>query len=214
MDRLITIGEAAKLSGVSVTTLRRWEEDGKLVPERTAGNQRRYWLSQINPSLVRKQLDVKLTVAYARVSSHDQKEDLERQKQVLELYCATQGWEFELISDLGSGMNYRKKGLKKLLDDIIEDRVGRLVITHKDRLLRFGAELVFAICEAKEVEVLILNKGEDTSFEEDLAHDVLEMITVFSARLYGSRSRKNKKLLEGVRTVAEKAIKESVLASK
>jgi excisionase family DNA binding protein len=214
MDRLITIGEAAKLSGVSVTTLRRWEEDGKLVAERTAGNQRRYWLSQINPSLVRKQLDVKLTVAYARVSSHDQKEDLERQKQVLELYCATQGWEFELISDLGSGMNYRKKGLKKLLDDIIEDRVGRLVITHKDRLLRFGAELVFAICEAKEVEVLILNKGEDTSFEEDLAHDVLEMITVFSARLYGSRSRKNKKLLEGVRTVAEKAIKESVLASK
>jgi len=70
------------------------------------------------------------------------------------------------------------------------DRLGGLVITHKDRLLRFGAELVFAICEAKNVEVVILNQGEDTTFEEDLAKDVLEIITVFSARLYGSRSRK------------------------
>ena len=74
--------------------------------------------------------------------------------------------------------------------------MGRLVLTHKDRLLRFGAELVFAICEAKGVEVVILNRGEDTSFEEDLAQDVLEIITVFSARLYGSRSRKNQKLID------------------
>lgn len=71
---------------------------------------------------------------------------------------------------------------------IIEGRVGRLVITHKDRLLRFGAELVFALCEAKNVEVLILNQGEDTTFEKDLAKDVLEIITVFSARMYGIRS--------------------------
>ena len=102
------------------------------------------------------------------MSSHDQKADLERQRQVLELYCAQQGWTFDLISDLGSGMNYHKKGLKRLLGDILDGDVGRLVITHKDRLLRFGAELVFAICEAKEVEVVILNQGEDTSFEEDL----------------------------------------------
>jgi putative resolvase len=69
--------------------------------------------------------------------------------------------------------------------------------------LRFGAELVFAICEAKNVEVVILNHGEDTTFEEDLAKDVLEIITVFSARLYGSRSRKNKRLLEDIKRVAE-----------
>ncbi|KFA40013.1 IS607 family transposase, partial [Xylella fastidiosa subsp. multiplex] len=73
----------------------------------------------------------------------------------------------------------------------------------KDRLLRFGAELVFALCEAKNVEVVILNQGQDTSFEEDLAKDVLEIITVFSARLYGSRSRKNQKLLEAVKTAVE-----------
>lgn len=146
-------------------------------------------------------------MAYARVSSHDQKNDLERQKQVLEIYCARQGWTFELVSDLGSGMNYYKKGLNRLLDGILSGDIGRLVITHKDRLLRFGAELVFSLCEAKQVEVVILNQGEDTSFEEDLAKDVLEIITVFSARLYGSRSRKNQKLLDGV----EKAVEESQL---
>ena len=116
-----------------------------------------------------------------------------------------QGWTFEVIVDLGSGMNYSKKGLKRLLDEIIEGRVGRLVIAHKDRLLRFGAELVFAICEAKDVEVLIINKGVDTTFEEDLAKDVLEIITVFSARLYGSRSRKNHKLLDGVKQAVQAA---------
>ena len=118
---------------------------------------------------------------------------------MLELYCARQGWTFEVIADLGSGMNYNKKGLKRLLDDIIEDKVGRLGVTHKDRLLRFGAELVFAICEAKEVEVLIINKGVDTTFEEDVAKDMPEIITVFSARLYGSCSRKNQKLLDSVK---------------
>ena len=81
--------------------------------------------------------------------------------------------------------------------------MGRLVVLHKDRLLRFGAELVFAICEAKEVEVVILNKGESSSFEEDLAKDVLEIITVFSARLYGARSRKNQKMLEAMREAVE-----------
>lgn len=145
------------------------------------------------------------TIAYARVSSHDQKDDLERQKQVLAMYCAKQGWTFEVVADLGSGMNYNKKGLKRLLDEIIGGKVGRLVIAHKDRLLRFGAELVFAICEAKDVEVLIINKGADTAFEEDLAEDVLEIIAVFSARLYGSRSRKNQQLLDGVKQAVEHA---------
>jgi predicted site-specific integrase-resolvase len=102
-------------------------------------------------------------------------------------------------------MNYHKKGLKRLLDAILRGEVGRLVITHKDRLLRFGAELVFAICEAKGVEVVILNQGEDTTFEEDLAKDVLEIITVFSARLYGARSRKNQKLLDGVKAAVDAA---------
>lgn len=203
MDRYLSIGKASKVLGVSITTLRRWEVEGKLMPERTAGGQRRYDLSKLKPDLFHSAIPVRKTVAYARVSSHDQKTDLARQKQVLELYCAQQGWAFEVIADLGSGMNYRKKGLKRLLDEIIAGDVGRLVITHKDRLLRFGAELVFSICEAKQVEVLIINQGIDTTFEEDLAKDVLEIITVFSARLYGSRSRKNQKLLDNIKQAVE-----------
>lgn len=203
--KLVPIHEAAEALGVSAQTLRRWEREGRLLPdERTAGGRRRYDLARLKPEKFRSQAEaVRKTVAYARVSSHDQKDDLERQKQVLELYCARQGWTFEVIADLGSGMNYHKKGLKKLLEAIIEGQVGRLVITHKDGLLRFGAELVFAICEAKNVEVVILNQGEDTTFEEDLAKDVLEIIIVFSARLYGSRSRKNQKLLDSVKKAVE-----------
>jgi len=205
MDKILAISEAADILGVSVTTLRRWEKEGKLTSERTPAGHRRYNLSKIKPGLLRTE-DVSIkTIAYARVSSHDQKADLERQKQVLELYCARQGWTYEVIADLGSGMNYHKKGLKRLLNDILSDKIGRLVISHKDRLLRFGAELVFAICAAKNVEVVILNQGEDTAFEEDLAKDVLEIITVFSARLYGSRSRKNQKLLDNVKRAVEEA---------
>ncbi|EAJ4884924.1 IS607-like element ISChh1 family transposase, partial [Campylobacter jejuni] len=170
----------------------------------TKGGERRYkleTLKAINKNLVFNKDSLK-TIAYARVSSHDQKDDLIRQVQVLELYCSKQGFNYEVIQDLGSGMNYYKKGLTKLLNQILDGKVKRLVLTHKDRLLRFGAELVFAICEAKEVEVIIINKGEESvKFEEELAKDVLEIITVFSARLYGSRSKKNKKLLDEMQEV-------------
>ena len=208
MIKFLTIGEASEVLGVTPGTLRRWESSGKLIPERTKGGARRYDASKIGMSTFVDAPNSRKTIAYARVSSHDQKNDLERQKQVLEMYCASQGWTFEVISDLGSGMNYHKKGLKRLLNEIIKGDVGRLVITHKDRLLRFGAELVFSICEAKQVEVLIINKGEDTSFEEDLATDVLEIITVFSARLYGSRSRKNAKIIEAVKKTVTDISKE------
>ncbi len=89
--------------------------------------------------------------------------------------------------------------MKKLLDALLNDKVERLVTTHKDTLLRFGAELVFSICESKGVEVIILNKGDETvGFEEELAKDVLEIITVFSAKLYGSRSKKYRELLKKI----------------
>lgn len=205
MSKYVGIGEASKVMGVAPITLRRWEASGRLVPERTPSGHRRYDLAKITGLGSSWKPDQRKTVAYACVSSADQKADLERQKQVLEIYCAQQGWTFEVISDLGSGMNYHKKGLKQLLSNLVDGEVGRLVVTHKDRLLRFGAELVFAICQAKNTEVVIINQGEETSFEEDLAKDVLEIITVFSARLYGSRSRKNQKLIDGVRKAIEDA---------
>ena len=202
---MLSIGQAAEYLGVSVSTLRRWEREGKFQPtERTAGKQRRYRYSDLNPyQKPHNRQSVRATLAYARVSSHDQRQDLERQKQLLELYCASNGWQFEIISDLGSGMNYHKRGLKKLLTIILEGKIGRLVLTHKDRLLRFGAELIFTLCERQGIEVVIINQGKEPSFEEELASDVLEIITVFSARLYGSRSKKNKKLISGLQEIVD-----------
>jgi predicted site-specific integrase-resolvase len=207
MSKYTSIGEAASFLGVSPQTLRRWEREGKLGPhERTPGGQRRYDLTKLRPQLFHGgDKKDRLTVAYARVSSHDQKEDLVRQKRMLEMFCAQNGWRFEIINDMGSGMNYRKRGLRKLLSVILDGQVGRLVLTHKDRLLRFGSELVFSICEAKEVEVVLINQGSEPSMEEELDQDVLEMITVFSARLYGSRSKKNKKLMDEMKKAVGEA---------
>lgn len=202
MSRFIKIGEAAKILGVTPQTVRRWEREGKLSSHRKeVGDTRYYKMDELLG--IQSQSKSSLTVAYARVSSHDQKKDLQTQSELLSSYCSAKGWNYQLIQDLGSGMNYRKKGLKLLLDMILGDKISRLVVTHKDRLLRFGAELVFALCEAKQIEVILINQGEELSFEEELAQDVLEIITVFSARLYGSRSRKNQKLVEAAKVLVE-----------
>lgn len=205
MSKFVSIAAAAKALGVSSSTLRRWEAAGKLVPCRTKGGQRRYDLAAIHPERYHGAPAPRRTVAYARVSSHAQRAVLERQQQLLELYCAAQGWPFELIADLGSGMNYHKHGLKKLLGEVLDGNIGRLVLLHQDRLLRFGTELVFAICQAKEVEIVIINQGEDRNFEEELETDVLDIIAVFSARLYGSHSHKNQKLIDGILAAVREA---------
>lgn len=203
MSKLVTIKEAANFLGVSTQTLRRWEREGRAIAvQRTQGKQRRYDLAKMRPlALGHEKLSEGITLAYARVSSHDQKDDLQRQEKMLEMFCSSHGWSFEIISDLGSGMNYHKRGLRKLLARILDGSIGRLVLTHKDRLLRFGAELVFAVCEMKGIEIVLINRSDEPSFEEELAADVLEIITVFSARLYGSRSRKNKKLVADLQKV-------------
>ncbi len=198
----ISIGKAAEELGVSIETLRRWENSGKIVSERTPKGHRRYDLSKLRGIIPNKNWNTKRTIAYARVSSHDQKTDLQRQVAVLESFCANHGWTFEILQDLGSGLNYSKKGLKKLIKEVCCGTIERLVITHKDRLLRFGAELIFSLCEQFGTEVVMINAAEDSSFEDDLVQDVLEIITVFSARLYGSRSRKNKKLIDALKEAA------------
>lgn len=122
---------------------------------------------------------------------------------MLSAYCEQREWDYEVIRDLGSGLNYNKKGLLKLLTLIVSGEVRRLVITHKDRLMRFGAELVFSLCEMFNTEVIIINRTTATSPEEDLAQDVLEIITVFSARLYGLRSHQNKALVDELEKTAK-----------
>ena len=201
----VRISEAARMLGVSVDTLRRWEAAGKINVERTPGGHRRYDVDQLLGIARHRPPDPskRLTIGYARVSSRDQKEDLKRQSAVLSEFCARQGWVHEVIEDLGSGMNDNKRGLRQLIRRICAGEVGRLVVTNKDRLLRFGSELVFALCEQFGTEVVIINRSEDSSYEEDLVQDVLEIITVFSARLYGSRSHKNKQLVEKLRDTAK-----------
>ena len=190
--RLVKIGAAADLIGTTPSQLRKWETTGELLPARkTKGGTRYYAVAD----LLGPANEAAPTICYARVSSHDQKDDLERQRAALEAYCAAKGWRTEIINDIGSGMNYRKEGLQQLLELILRRRVKRLVVTHKDRLLRFGADLVFTLCELQGIEIVIIHKGDQPSFEEELAQDVLEIITVFSARLYGSRSEKHRTLL-------------------
>ena len=198
-NRFVKIGEAAKLLGVSVQALRNWEMEGKIMPShRTPGGQRMYDLAEL---LGVNDLSYP-TIAYARVSSSDQKEDLERQHAVLEAFCNKNGWKpTEIIRDLGSGMNYNKKGLLRLLELMVHGQMSRLVITHKDRLLRFGAEIVFRICELKGIEIVIINKGEQPSFEEELTRDVMEIMTVFCAKLYGRRSHKSKKMAAEIENI-------------
>ena len=197
-NRFVKIGEAAKLLGVSVQALRNWEMEEKIMPShRTPGGQRMYDLAEL--------LGVNdltsPTIGYARVSRSDQKEDLEGQHAVLEAFCNKNGWQTEIIRDFGSGMSYNKKGLHRLLELLVQGQMSRLVITHKDRLLRFGAEIVFRICELKGIEVVIINKGEQPTFEEELTQDVLEIMTVFCAKLYGRRSHKSKKMAEKIEKI-------------
>ncbi|KJF16716.1 hypothetical protein AXFE_24490 [Acidithrix ferrooxidans] len=137
------------------------------------------------------------------MSTNAQKDDLVRQVALLESYCAANGWSYEIISDVGSGLNYHKRGLKVLISWICSGEVGRLVLSHKDRLLRFGSELVLSLCEHFGVEVIIINASEDSTFEEDLTNDVIEIVTVFSGWLYGSRNHKNKKVMERLQEVAK-----------
>ncbi len=201
--RFVKIGEAAKMLGVSIETMGRWETSGELVPHRkTKGGTRYYDINKLR----NEENNEYPTVCYCRVSSHAQKQDLKRQQELLEAYCAAKGWRSMVISDLGSGMNYKKKGLQKLLEMILHRPMKRLVLTAKDRLLRFGSELVFALCEIQGIEIVIIHQGEQPSFEEELAADVLEIITVFSARLYGSRSQKNRKLMESLQAEGDRII--------
>ncbi len=199
MSNTLTIKQAGDLLGVTTKTLRRWEKAGQMKSNRTKGGHRRYSVSD----LIGGKKENAITVCYSRVSSHDQKDDLKRQSIVLESYAASKGFVFEMIEDLGSGMNYKKKGLNRLIKMICTGTVDRLIITHKDRLLRFGSELIFSLCEIFGTEVVIINKSADSTYEEDLTKDVLEIITVFSARLYGSRSHKNKKIVDQLNDIAK-----------
>ena len=201
MERnLVTISQAARYLGVNIMTLRRWDESGKLKPVKTLGKHRRYDMKDLEYYLLHKddehiiKKNNNKAICYARVSSSDQKEDLERQAIVLEEYCKSNNYKFETIKDLGSGLNYKKKGLLNLINKIINKEIDKIIITYKDRLIRFGYELIEHLCKKNNVEIIVLNNdGKDKN--QELVEDMLSIITVFSSRLYGSRSKKSKKII-------------------
>ena len=192
----VSVGQASENLGVAVSTLRRWEVEGRLRPAfRTCGGHRRYSLLTLNQICGKSSPEQRKVVAYARVSSHDQKADLERQKQRLEQHCQEAGYaNLEILTDLGSGLNYQKKSFRKLLKMIALGQVSTLVLMHKDRLLRFGADIIFELCKLNQTEVVILEENQAASIENRLVSDVIELMTVFSARLYGASSHKSRKL--------------------
>ncbi len=191
--RYLSIGEAALYLGVSISSLRRWDAQQELVPDyRTPGGHRRYSIKKLQTLLPEQE---KLTVGYCRVSGRDQQKDLDTQVARLEKHISSSTDSYKVIRDLGSGINYRKKGLRTLIKMIVNEQVKKIVVTDKDRLLRFGSELVFEICKHYGVEVEVLDEFHEESFEVTLAKDVITLITVFSSRLYGKRSGKNQKAI-------------------
>ncbi len=198
----LSIREAAKFLGVDVSTLRRWEYEGKIKPERTSGGHRRYD-KDLLISISNKKKNIKLTIAYARVSSNDQKEDLKRQIDNVSMYCTARGYQFKVISDLGSGLNYTKKGLLELIDLICSNEIERIVVNYKDRLIRYGYEILEEMCKHHNVIIEVINNTDDKTYEEELVEDVLSIITVFSSRLYGSRSHKTKRIVDEVKKIMD-----------
>jgi putative resolvase len=199
----VSIGRAATELGVSRDTLRRWEAAGKIEVERSASGHRRYDLAQLRGQVLSKSASERTTLAYARVASQVQKKELKKQIRSLESFCTEQGWTFEVVQDVGSGMNYRKTGLRTLIQRICKGDVGRLVLTHRDRLMRLGIELVFSLCEHFGTEIVIINASSLSEFEDEIAEDVMEIVTIFSARLYGSRNEKNKDIIRKLIEVAK-----------
>ena len=182
--------------GVSAQTLRNWDKNGKLHPHHTFSNGYRYYShEQLNQVMNIKPNLNRIVIGYCRVSSNKQKDDLERQIEDMKLYLTSQGKPFEIISDIGSGINYKKKGLKELIRRISQNKVEKVVVLYKDRLLRFGFELVEYIASLYNCDIEIIDNTEKPE-QEELVEDLVEIITVFSCKLQGKRANKARKLVE------------------
>lgn len=186
-----------KILGVTAQTLRNWDKDGKLKPAYIKSNGYRYYsedsiLSYTQERKTKKDLNV---IGYARVSSKKQTDDLERQVNNLKIYLDNKYKSYDIITDIGSGINYTKKGLQLLIDKINKKEVDVIVVLYKDRLLRFGFELVEYFARINNVKIEVLDKINKTQ-DEELVEDLIQIITVFSCKIQGKRKTKIKELLE------------------
>ena len=190
----LSINKVAKQLNKSAQTLRNWEKTGELIPAyKTKSGYRYYTEEQINKLLGIEEKE-RVTIGYCRVSSRKQQDDLERQTENMRNYLCAKGYKFEIITDIGSGINYNKVGLNILLDRVIKGEVDKVVVLHKDRLLRFGFELVENLCKRYGTSIEVVDNTPKTE-EQELVEDLVQIITVFSCKLQGKRANKMKKVI-------------------
>jgi predicted site-specific integrase-resolvase len=195
-----SIGQFAKKIGKSISTLRVWDEKGILKPDHVSkGGHRMYSDNQVYQILNSNNLiQNKKTIGYCRVSTSKQKDDLVRQEESVKQFMIARGYSFEIITDIGSGINYNKKGLNQLIEMVMRGEVERIVVLYKDRLIRFGYELIENICKRFGVVIEIIDQTPKTE-EFELVEDMIQIVTVFSCKLQGKRANKAKKILKEVK---------------
>lgn len=183
--KIYNVSQMAEKLNVSVITLQRWDREGRLKAFRTPTNRRYYTQEQLDNLLGENCQDKKLVIGYARVSSNNQKDDLKNQKDFIlsKIKCD------ELYSDIGSGLNYKRKNFNKILDLVSENKVDKIIITYKDRFIRFGFEWFENYCEKFGTKIIVLNE-EEKSYQQELVEDLISIIHVFSCRIYGLRKYK------------------------
>ena len=196
MSKYYSIREFSKIIGVSAQTLRNWDNNGKLHPHHTTASGYRYYSDeQLNQIINVKPNYNRITIGYCRVSSHKQKDDLEKQIDSVQTYLIAKGQPFEIISDIGSGIDYKKKGLQELIKRISGNQVERVVVLYKDRLLRFGFELVEYIASLHNCEIEIMDHTEKTE-QQELVEDLVQIIKGLGCKLQGKRANKAKKFVQ------------------
>lgn len=196
--KLYSIGNFAKEINKTVQTLRNWDKDNKLKPYFVSPSGHRYYSQEQLNHLLGLQYPKdkkKVVIGYCRVSSHKQKDDLERQVDNMKQYLIAKGKPFEIISDVGSGINYNKKGLSQLIEKVLNYEVESVVILYKDRLLRFGYDLLDNLFEKHGTSIEIVDNTPKTD-EQELVEDLIQIVTVFSCELNGKRASKIKKMIE------------------
>ena len=181
-----------EIIGVSVKTLQRWDREGILKAYRTPTNRRYYTYDQYLKFKGGNLQDGRKIVVYARVSTRNQQDDLDSQVKFLLDYCNAKGMIVdECIEDFGSGLNYNRKKWNKLLEEVMEQKIKTIIVTHKDRFIRFGFDWFEKLCLKYDTQILIV-KNEKLSPQEELVQDIVSILHVFSCRLYGLRKYKDK----------------------
>lgn len=193
----LSIGKMAEKLGVTEQTLRNWDRSGRLKPAYVSDSGYRYYsddqLAKVT-GLFYTNNSTKIVVGYCRVSTKKQSENLEKQIDCVRQYCITRGYQFKIISDVGSGINYNKKGLQDLLKMIMSNEVSKVVVMYKDRFVRFGFELIKTVCDFYSVEIEVIDSTEKSE-QEELVDDLIQICTIFSTRLSGKRAYKAKQII-------------------